>query len=248
MFQSSLTTGSVPLEWRDALVTPIFKKGEQYNPINYRPVSLTCVICKLMEHIIVSALMNHLEENYILRDEQHGFRKKKSCETQLLEFIEELTENLESGRQTDILIMDFAKPFYKVNHSLLLHKLSKAAQRFLPRHEHEDGRPVALTTAWLSNYIPAHEPLPPDRVKSTLLADRFLPAFPAVQGWLRIWRACVGVAVRLQLTSSASVESPCCCRCASGPRAAGRVATVALHSSSWIRCYVEDMWGARDGA
>ena len=54
IFQLSLSTGIVPTDWRDAYVTPIFKKGEQYNPANYRPVSLTCIVCKLMEHIMVS--------------------------------------------------------------------------------------------------------------------------------------------------------------------------------------------------
>ena len=73
----------------------MYKKGEHYNPVNYRPISLTCVSCKLMEHILVSNIMDHLEENNILCAQQHGFRKKLSCETQLLEFMEELSENLE---------------------------------------------------------------------------------------------------------------------------------------------------------
>ena len=66
IFQSSLSTGCVPSDWRDAHVSPIYKKGEQYNPANYRPVSLTCITCKLMEHIVVSALMDHLEGNHTL--------------------------------------------------------------------------------------------------------------------------------------------------------------------------------------
>ena len=76
-----------------------------------------------MEHVIVSSLMDHLRKNNILSPRQHGFRRKKSCETQLLEFMEELTENMEACKQTDTVIMDFAKAFDKVNHSLLLHKL-----------------------------------------------------------------------------------------------------------------------------
>ena len=61
IFQSSLATGLVPADWKDAHVTPIYKKGEQYDPANYRPVSLTCVACKLMEHVVVSAMMQHFD-------------------------------------------------------------------------------------------------------------------------------------------------------------------------------------------
>jgi hypothetical protein len=124
MFQKSLSSGELPADWRDALVTPIYKKGEHYNPANYRPVSLTCVICKVMEHVIVSNIMEFLDSNQILTDRQHGFRKGRSCETQLLEFIDELVRYMEGGGQADVLIMDFAKAFDKCNHSLLSHKLS----------------------------------------------------------------------------------------------------------------------------
>ena len=123
IYQSSMNTGEVPSDWRDAFVTPIFKKGERYDPANYRPVSLICISCKVLEHIIVSHVRNHLENNGILCDHQHGFRRGRSCETQLLELVDELMQNMEGGKQTDILIMDFAKAFDKVNHSLLLHKL-----------------------------------------------------------------------------------------------------------------------------
>lgn len=123
VFESSLSTGIVPRDWRDANVTPIFKKGEHYDPSNYRPVSLTSVPCKIMEHIIVKSLMNHLDSNKILCTQQHGFRKERSCETQLLEFVEELNLHMAEGKETDVIIMDFAKAFDKVNHSLLLHKL-----------------------------------------------------------------------------------------------------------------------------
>ena len=123
IYQSSLDTGEIPQDWRDANVCPIFKKGNQYDPANYRPVSLTSVPCKLLEHVVTSSLMSHLEKNKILRPEQHGFRRKRSCETQLLDFVEELNENVAKGKQSDVIILDFAKAFDKVNHSLLIHKL-----------------------------------------------------------------------------------------------------------------------------
>ena len=123
IYQSSLNTGHVPSDWRNANVAPIFKKGEHYDPANYRPVSLTSIPCKILEHVIVSALMSHLEKQNILRTEQLGFRKFRSCETQLLNFTDELYTTIEKGNQADVIIMDFAKAFDKVNHSLLIHKL-----------------------------------------------------------------------------------------------------------------------------
>ena len=123
IYQSSINTSKVPTDWKEANVTPIFKKGEQYNPSNYRPISLTSVCCKVLEHILTSTIMDHLEFNHILCPQQHGFRRKRSCETQLLEFTHELFNNMAGGRQTDILILDFAKAFDRVNHSLLAHKL-----------------------------------------------------------------------------------------------------------------------------
>ena len=111
IFNKSLDSGTVPTEWKKAYVSPVFKKGAHYDPINYRPISLTCICCKLMEHIIVSNLMTHLETQNILCPEQHGFRRGHSCETQLLEFVEEVGDGLDSGNPSDIIIMDFAKAF-----------------------------------------------------------------------------------------------------------------------------------------
>ena len=81
IFQSSVDTGLLPADWKDAHVTPVLKKGEQYDPANYRPVSLTSVCCKVLEHILTSTTMDHLEQNNILCSQQHGFRKKRSSET-----------------------------------------------------------------------------------------------------------------------------------------------------------------------
>ena len=118
-----MDTSILPSDWKDANVTPAFKKGEHYDPANYTPVSLTSVCCKVLEHILTSNIMTHLELHGILCHQQHGFRRKRSCETQLLEFADELVNNMAKGKQTDILVMDFANAFDKVNHSLLVHKL-----------------------------------------------------------------------------------------------------------------------------
>jgi hypothetical protein len=113
----------VPSDWRNDNVSPVFKKGEKYKAENYRPISLTCICCKLLEHIITSHIMKHADRLNILYPLQHGFRSKRSCETQLIEFVDDITKNMSAGKQTDILIMDFSKAFDKVSHILLLHKL-----------------------------------------------------------------------------------------------------------------------------
>ena len=92
---------------------PVFKKGEKYNAANYRTVSLTCICCKTLEHIIVSNINKHLAFESILADCQHGFRSQRSCETQLVQFYHDMVSNLDGAqdrgqKQTDVIIMDFA--------------------------------------------------------------------------------------------------------------------------------------------
>ena len=81
IFHASLNQGQTPEDWKLANVSPIFKKGNKSKPANYRPVSLTSVCCKVIEHINHSHLMKFFENKNILTDYQHGFRKKRSCES-----------------------------------------------------------------------------------------------------------------------------------------------------------------------
>ena len=123
IFQKSPETGQIPDDWHHANVTPLFKKGECYKAENYRPVSLTSMCSKLMEHVIASQLMGHINLNNILHSLQHGFRDKCSCEIQLLALVQELAFGVDSNKQTDMGILDFSKAFDKVSHSHLLYKL-----------------------------------------------------------------------------------------------------------------------------
>ena len=123
IFTVSYQTGEIPEDWRLANVVPVYKKGDKTDPENYRPISLTCIACKMMEHIIASNIMSHASDNNILHPLQHGFRAKKSCELQLIGFVSDLINNMEENKQTDIIVTDFSRAFDKVGHRRLLHKL-----------------------------------------------------------------------------------------------------------------------------
>jgi len=123
IFQVSLYQNHLPLDWKIANAVPIHKKGDHSSPSKYRPVSLTSICCKLLKHVIYSHIFTHLDQHNILCKEQHGYRHKRSCETQLILTIHDLAKNLDCGLQTDVIFLDFSKAFDKVDHKLLLCKL-----------------------------------------------------------------------------------------------------------------------------
>jgi len=108
--------GSVPEDWKKSNVNPIFKKGSRSQAENYRPVSLTSVICKVFESLIRDAMVKYLEDNFLIGDSQHGFRKGRSCLTNLLSFLDKVTGSIDSGDSVDVVFLDFAKAFDKVPH------------------------------------------------------------------------------------------------------------------------------------
>ena len=111
LFQQSIDSGDIPKEWTLAHISPLLKKGDRSLACNYRPVSLTCVPCKLLEHIVCSNIMAHLDEHKLLPDKQHAFRKWHSCETQLATVINDWAKILDNKGQVDTFILDFEKAF-----------------------------------------------------------------------------------------------------------------------------------------
>ena len=104
IFQKSLDNGKLPDVGKEVNVSPIFKKRDKADPSNYRPISLTCVLCKVLEHIIASSLSKHFTELNLLYELQHGFRERRSCETQLMMLIDELSKIMQMGKQTDLIL------------------------------------------------------------------------------------------------------------------------------------------------
>ena len=141
IFNKSLESWVVPEEWRCGNIVPIYKKGCKTDPSNYRPISLTCVVCKMLEHIICNRVLKYLEEETGgIDDGQHGFRKGKSTTTNLLEFYTGVILELEAGRPVDIVFLDFYRAFDRVSHAILIGKLvSLGVPRYLVR--------------WLTNYL-----------------------------------------------------------------------------------------------
>ena len=124
IYQLSLDRFEVPTDWRHARVCAIYKKGDRYDPGYYRPISITCLCSKILEHIITSNTMRYLEDHNLLHNRQHGFRSKRSCESQLIELTSQLSAALDGGDEVDAIVLDFSKAFDKVSHSKLVTKLN----------------------------------------------------------------------------------------------------------------------------
>ena len=120
IFQAFINQSKIPSDMKTAIVSPVFKKGDIAQPSNYRPISLTSICCKIMEHIIHSSVLTHLENTNILSDEQNGFHKRRSCDIELVLTIHDLAKALDSGDQLDGILLDFSKAFDKVPHNRLL--------------------------------------------------------------------------------------------------------------------------------
>ena len=124
MFDLTMKNGKIPEEWKKAEVKAIYKKkGSRKDPSNYRPVSLTSVVCKLMEKVIKNHLNLHLKNNNLLADEQYGFFSGRSTETQLLTSLHHWQKALDSSIPVDVIYMDFRKAFDSVPHARLIKKL-----------------------------------------------------------------------------------------------------------------------------
>ena len=123
IFNKSLEENEIPDEWKRANITPIFKKGDKSLVSNYRPVSLTILFCKVMEKLIKQNIDRHLFLSNFHMTSQHGFRKGRSCMSNLLISQFSIMNIVDEGGCVDIIYLDFQKAFDKVPHGNLIRKV-----------------------------------------------------------------------------------------------------------------------------
>ena len=126
LWQDSMEKGQIPSFYKEQTIAPVHKKGSKSLTENYRPISLTSHVIKSFERIIRKKLVSYLENHQLICSNQHGFRSGKSCLSQLLLHIDTILSNGLEGLETDVIYLDFAKAFDKVDHEILIRKLSNS--------------------------------------------------------------------------------------------------------------------------
>ena len=126
LWKGSFDNGVIPSGMKTQYITPVFKKGDRTSAAYYRPVSITSHIIKIFERVVRKhVIVEHMESNSFLSPHQHGFRKKRSCLTQLIDHVDNILKTLHDGNEVDVIYLDYAKAFDKVNHQILLAKAKR---------------------------------------------------------------------------------------------------------------------------
>ena len=123
IFESSLEKNILPNDWKSGNITPIYKKGKKCEVKNYRPVSITSIVGKILESIVRDSIIRHFHDNNLFSNKQYGFIKGRSTVSQLLTLMDKWTEASEQGGQIDVIYTDLEKAFDKVPHNQLVRKL-----------------------------------------------------------------------------------------------------------------------------
>ena len=123
IYKESLKVGQLPDDWKSANIAAIYKKGSRHIALNYRPVSLTCIACKMLESILRDHIIKHMKKHKLFSSKQFGFISGRSTTLQLLRVLDEWTSILDRGSAVDVIYFDFMKAFDKVPHERLIMKL-----------------------------------------------------------------------------------------------------------------------------
>ena len=124
LFNKSLSLGKLPSEWKEGRISAIFKKGSRKIAGNYRPISLTSIVCKTMEHCVRNHIVNHMMINNLFSNQQYGFIRGRSTVLQMLNVMDVWTKAMDKGDSIDTVYLDFTKAFDKVPHNRLMSKLN----------------------------------------------------------------------------------------------------------------------------
>ena len=162
IFTQSIRSGTLPHDWKEANISPVFKKGDKTKSENDRPISLTSIACKILEHIVVSTIMKHLDNHNILSSCQHGFRRNHSCETQLILTSQDIARAYTHKKQMDMILLDISKAFDKVPHNRLLLKMN---------HYGMQGQ----TLSWIKAFLTG-------RIQSVVFEGAKSEAVPVISG------------------------------------------------------------------
>ena len=124
LYNQILSNTEIPKIWKHAIVTPIFKSGNKSSVLNYRPISLTSVFCRILESILKHKICKYLLQYNIVSYTQHGFLSGRSTATQQLAYFSQVTNFLENFKACDAILIDFSKAFDKISHFKLIQVLS----------------------------------------------------------------------------------------------------------------------------
>lgn len=125
LFNKSISEGKIPQDWKLANVTCIFKSGDKTKASNYRPISITSILCRMLESIVKEVIMSHCNGSQIFSDTQYRFRPRRGCIIQLLKVFDDWSRYIDSDIPVDTIFLDFRKAFDSVPHKRLLMKIEK---------------------------------------------------------------------------------------------------------------------------